>query len=129
MKETQEEIILSDHIYESDKTYMIPVKGNQLLHWIDVLGLIVEKETVNGMLLQCPVNSEFVMQTKEDGESVEAGTSTTYIEFPTPESFVNQQPTSMLSRPGILAWDVLMSLQAIHLENIKNNVTIKREKQ
>ena len=51
MKETQEEITLSEHIYESDKTYMIPVKGNQLLHWIDVLGLIVEKgASGNGQL-------------------------------------------------------------------------------
>lgn len=121
MKETEEkpieelkdeEINLLEYIYDDGDTVQVP--GRLVEGLIQTLRQVEQSETNQGFISAYPSTSKI----KKEEKNV-ISVDVQWENYPTAESYFSQQPQETKSMLGVMALDLLMLLQQIHLENIR----------
>ena len=118
---TNEKINLLEYVYDDNVNVELP--GNLVYALMQVLSQVKENETqtvfthsysTSAKEVKSKGNKELVGEVKLEQK-----------EYPTAESFFNQQPVTATSVLGMASMDLLMLLQQAHLEEIKNGKEVK----
>jgi hypothetical protein len=113
----EEQINLLDYTYSPETEITLP--GTALIELMLFAKTIVTNEERQGLAFSYSKKTKEVKD-KSKLVSIEED----LIDYPTAEAFFNQKPRLFTSILGAGAQDLLMKLQGLHLNNIKNNVAI-----
>lgn len=113
--ENKEQINLLAYTYDADQTTEIPALA--LMELIQFAKAVATQEEVVGL------SYKYSTKTKEKKDkdfliAVEENN----VEYPTAESFFNQEPKTFISMLGAGAQDLLLKLQNVHLQNIEKGI-------
>lgn len=115
----EKEINLLDYTYEPTQTVAIP--------GLALMELILFAKTVATNEEQVGLSYVYSEKSKENfTEDFLTDVSEKLKEYPTAEAFFNQEPKKFISMLGAGASDLLMKLQQVHLQNIKDGVAIEK---
>jgi hypothetical protein len=109
-----EEINLLEYIYDDGATVEVP--GRLIEGLIQTLRQVEQSETNQGFISSYPAESKVKKDKTVDIK---------WELYPTAEAYFSQQPQETKSMLGVMALDLLMLLQQVHLENIKSGKAVK----
>lgn len=120
MSKEKEQINLLEYAYPDGVSVEIP--GKLLEALLQILRQTVQSETSQGFIDNFPKSFKEV---KNKETKILEEVQIEWTPYTSPQSYFSQQPQNIKSMLGVMAEDLLLLLQQVHLDNIENKRALK----